>query len=140
MIKTLGSKEIRKCRTAVFKSYVVFAACIFIFLAFYANLFSYFPFDPIITKGIQHFNPVWFDTTMKWISFPGSNPQVILIIALIAMFLFFGKLRWESILCVFSATLATTVGIVIKNIVHRPRPSADMINVLKNLQNSSFPS
>jgi undecaprenyl-diphosphatase len=53
--------------------------------------------------------------------------------------LFLTGLKWESLSTIIAAG-AIPVGTVIKLVVYRPRPSADLVHVIKQLPTSGFPS
>jgi undecaprenyl-diphosphatase len=80
-----------------------------------------------------------FDRLMYAISWLGFFPQVGILSALVIIALFAFGLRWESVSAMF-ATVSSGMGALIKLIVLRPRPSADVVKVFHQLQSSGFPS
>jgi len=54
--------------------------------------------------------------------------------------LFVLGLRWEAVTALFAALGATGLGSLIKLVVHRPRPGTDLVHVVQQLNDSSFPS
>jgi undecaprenyl-diphosphatase len=49
-------------------------------------------------------------------------------------------LRWEAIATFLVAFAAGTLNLIVKTVVARPRPSADLVHVFLTLQDFSFPS
>ena len=65
--------------------------------------------------------------------------QVDLMVALILLVILVLGLRWETIAALFAA-LGTVLGGLVKVIVYRPRPAADLVHVFGPLNTYSFPS
>src|SRR5512141_836571 len=62
------------------------------------------------------------------------------LIVIIFVILFSIGLRWEAVVTLGAAVGSASLAGIIKTIVHRPRPGADLVTVLQQLNNSSFPS
>ena len=73
---------------------------------------------------------------LSWIGF---MPQVDVLAALIVVVLFAAGLRWEAVISLFAAC-GVGVGGLVKLAVYRPRPSADLVRVFRELPSSGFPS
>ncbi|HET9328302.1 MAG TPA: phosphatase PAP2 family protein [Candidatus Eisenbacteria bacterium] len=129
----------RRYRAALFQSYVIVAAVAFVTLAVVAHTVAYFPIDLSITRNIQAYHGVWFARVMFWVSWIGFPPQVQVLVGTIVFSLFVFGLRWEA-LCLLLASGGVLLGSLVKLIVYRPRPSADLIDVFAQLPSSSFPS
>jgi undecaprenyl-diphosphatase len=89
---------------------------------------------------VQTFNPGWFVLPMRALSWIGFAPQVNVITFLILLFLYRGGLRWETFVALSTAVGISVLGVGIKLLVDRPRPSADLVNVIGHLSDYSFPS
>jgi membrane-associated phospholipid phosphatase len=74
---------------------------------------------------------------LTWIGFP---PQAWIISVVIILFLYISRLKWETVIAAFSLIGITVLGLSIKVLVERPRPSADLVNVVTQLSDYSFPS
>jgi membrane-associated phospholipid phosphatase len=135
-----ASKFIARRRTRLFQAYVLGATIGFILLAFYANKIAYFPIDLLITRWVQTFHPVWFVTFMVLVSWPGYLPQALIIVIVLVSILFVFGFRWEAILSSGAALVQSILDIIIKLIVHRPRPGASLVHVMQILNSYSFPS
>ncbi|MEO5989035.1 MAG: phosphatase PAP2 family protein [Candidatus Eisenbacteria bacterium] len=133
------SPPTRRYRAVAFQAYVLTASVVFVVLAVVAHTVAYFAIDLSITKAVQSYHGVIFDRLMYGISWLGFFPQVVPLGALVILTLAFLGLRWEAVSMLF-ATLSTGVGALIKLVVIRPRPSADLVHVFRELNSSGFPS
>jgi undecaprenyl-diphosphatase len=129
----------RKYRAAAFQAYVLIASVVFVALAVAAHYVPYFRIDLLITQAFQSYKGAVFDALMRGMSWVGFVPQVDLLIVLMIAILFLLGLRWEAVAAIFAA-LGPVVGSLVKLIVARPRPSSDLVHVLRRLDTLSFPS
>lgn len=129
----------RRVRAAAFQSYVIVAASAFITLAVIAHTVPYFPIDLTITRALQAYHGHLFARGMFWVSWIGFMPQVIFVVLGVAGALFAAGLRWEGTATLFAACGAL-LGSIVKIVVYRPRPSANLIHVFQQLPSSGFPS
>jgi len=134
------SNPARRWRARVFQAYLVLATLGFGTLVVLANMFSYFSIDLTVTRAVQTINFAWFTTLMWAVSFIGYTPQMYFLVAVVCLVLFGIGLRWEGIMAAFSVAGVAGLGQVIKILVHRPRPGADLVTVLDQLTTYSFPS
>lgn len=136
----LVSRVIRKYRARVFQGYLALALVGFATLAIAARFIPYFSIDLAITRAIQQFNPPWFDFLMRTITDLGISPQFVILITFLVIFLLVAKLRWEGVSAIFSILGITIFGSAVKLIVHRARPTTDLVHVISQLKDFSFPS
>ena len=129
-----------KYRAKVFQGYIILALVGFSALAVAARFIPYFPLDLTITRTIQQFNPGWFDWLMRIITDLGASPQFTIITTLLIISLLVAKLKWEGTFATFSILGITIFGSIAKLIVHRARPAADLVHVINQLKDYSFPS
>lgn len=127
-------------RAFIFQLYLISAIVIFLVLAVLAHTIAYFAFDVTITREVQEFRADWFDVLMRALSWIGFAPQVNVISAAIFLFLYARGLKWETVVSFASVVGVSVVGFGIKLLVDRPRPSADLVNVISQLSDFSFPS
>jgi membrane-associated phospholipid phosphatase len=130
----------RRYRAEVFQGYMILAVVVFFILAVLAHTVAYFTFDVTITHAVQTFNAGWFDALMYALSWIGFAPQVWIISLVVLLFLYASGLHWETVVTFVSLVGITALGTGIKLLVDRPRPSADLVNVLSQLKDNSFPS
>jgi membrane-associated phospholipid phosphatase len=136
----VAEKPSRHYRSIVFQSYLVGATVIFIVLAVLAKTVAYFTFDVTITHEIQEINVWWFGALMDVLTWIGFSPQAWFISAGIILFLYLIGLKWEAVVSASSLIGMSALGLGIKLLVERPRPSADLVNVVTHLSDYSFPS
>jgi len=133
-------KPWRRYRAAIFQTYLIGAVVTFIILAVLAKTAAYFTFDVTITHAVQNFNAGWFDALMRTLTWIGFAPQAYVITLGILFFLFASGLKWETVVTFVSVLGSSALGVGIKVLVDRPRPSADLVNVINQLKDYSFPS
>ncbi len=120
--------------------YTAVAVVVFVVLAFLAKTTAYFTFDVTITRAVQNFNVGGFSALMFALSWIGFPPQAWIISVAVIVFLYASGLKWEAVVCALSLILSSALGLGIKVLVDRPRPSADLVHVLSQLKDYSFPS
>ncbi|HZY45537.1 MAG TPA: phosphatase PAP2 family protein [Anaerolineae bacterium] len=133
-------KPWRRYRATVFLTYLIVAVVAFIILAVLAKTVAYFTFDVTITHAIQGFNPGWFDALMRALTWIGFSPQAWVITLGILLFLYASGLKWETVVAFVSVLGSSALGLGLKVLIDRPRPSADLVTVLTQLKDFSFPS
>ena len=133
-------KPWRRYRSTVFLTYLIVAVVVFIVLAVLAKTIAYFTFDVTITRALQTFHAGWFDALMGALSWIGFSPQAWVIAAVIMVFLYASGLKWETVVILISVLGSSALGLGLKILVDRPRPSADLVNVISQLKSYSFPS
>ena len=76
---------------------------------------------------------------MKWVSFIFSGWSSVLVVITIGILVWWRIGRLEAILIPIGGLL-TLVNIALKLVINRPRPSAELIQVLSPEQDNTFPS
>lgn len=137
--QAVGSPPARHGHAAAFQTYVLVASTIFVGLAVTAHFVPYFSIDLPITRALQSHKGGFFDGLMHGMSWLGFPPQVQIIQFVVVAALYGAGLRWEAIGALFVAGNAP-LGILIKLVVMRPRPGADLVDVASQLTSSGFPS
>lgn len=136
----IAPKPTRRWRAQAFQAFLVVTTAAFGTLVVLASMFNYFPIDLKITRAVQTINAAWFSSLMWWISFPGYGPQIFVLVACIGVFLFVIGLRWEAVTAMAAELSGAGLVELVKILVHRPRPGADLVTVLQQLKSYSFPS
>lgn len=113
---------------------------IFVTLSIFASSFSYFSLDLKTSEVIQGIHGKSFFELMNYISRIGDDPQLEIVVGLAVLGLFFTGRRLEAIRVAFYSVASAFVGILIKNIVGRPRPSGELVQIYEKLFDYSFPS
>ena len=135
----IASRRTRRYRAAAFQTYVFVASGVFLTLAVVAHWVAYFPVDLRITRALQAYHGAPFARLMYDVSWLGFPPQVFVICLFTAGLVLSFGLRWESLVCLF-AEGGVIIGALVKLVVVRPRPSADLVHVFAQLHSSGFPS
>jgi membrane-associated phospholipid phosphatase len=135
----IAPQPTRRRREHLFHLYALVACAGFVALAVAAHMVPYFRIDLSVTRALQSYHGAFFAKLMYAISWLGFVPQVDVLLALAILVLLLIGLRWETVAALFAAG-GVLVGSLVKVIVLRPRPSADLIEVLANLPTKSFPS
>lgn len=128
----------RRTYTSVF--ILVLLAVSFGVLAFFVKTIKTFPFDLVITEGIQSSNFAPFGSLMIAVSWLGFFPQSVYVTMLIIVVILFFGLQWEAMAAIIAAIASTGINVLVKDLIQRPRPSAPVIHVLSRLTDYSFPS
>lgn len=125
---------------------VLFRAMLFLFVAGFAVLtflvktMPSFAIDLQVTKAIQLINFPGFAWFMTLISWPGFGPQSMIITALTILLIYGLGLHWEALMALFAAVFSTGINLLVKDLIQRPRPTSEAVNVFDNLNSYSFPS
>jgi undecaprenyl-diphosphatase len=131
---------VRRWRARLFQGYVVAAILGFAVLFGLAKTFPYFTIDLMLTRGLQSITAPWFAGLMWLISWPGYMPQSIVILLVMVLGIWALRARWVAVCALLAAVGAWAVGDVVKFIVQRPRPTADLVQIAQHLNSYSFPS
>lgn len=136
----IASDRLRRIRAILFQVYVLIALLAFAALALLANTTPVFQPDVLITRDLQSDTASWFGLILKAVSVPGYAIPSMAITAAVALLLYYLGLHWESITALFAAASSLLLNYIIKTAVHRPRPTANLVEVFQNIQGFSFPS
>lgn len=136
----IAARPTRRYRARIFQGYVIAATVAFAALLFLASSVNYFPFDLTITRFVQTFSTGWIDALMRLVSTFGYSPQVYLLTAATILALIVLGLRWEAAATMIAVVGISALGIIVKIVVHRPRPTSDLVHVFQQLNDYSFPS
>jgi len=131
---------VRRYRAVLFQTALVLVASAFAILTFFVKTMPSFAIDLQITKAIQLINFPFFALFMSLVSWPGSGPQLVAITALILLLIYSFGLHWESVMALVAASFSTGINLMVKDLIRRPRPTSNLVNVFSKLTDSSFPS
>ncbi len=121
----------RHYRNRLFQLLLFFAISAFAFLTFLVETRPSLALDLQVTLAIQSIDSPLFAGLMSLISWPGFLPQSILIVVLIAFTLHIYGLRWEALTSLLAAAASGVSNELAKNLIQRPRPSGDLVNVFE---------
>ncbi|MEP7136291.1 MAG: phosphatase PAP2 family protein [Chloroflexota bacterium] len=131
---------VRHYRAVLFQGTLALIAVAFGVLTFLVKTMPAFAIDLQITKAIQLINFPGFAALMTMVSWAGFGPQVVILTALIILLIYALGLQWEAIMALIAAIFSTGVNLLVKDLVQRSRPTANLVNVIDTLKSYSFPS
>ena len=130
----------REYRTLLFQVALFLVIGAFAVLTFMVKTIPSFPIDLQITRTLQSIASPLFSAAMSLISWPGFLPQAVVIPAFIVLAIYTLGLHWESLTALVAALLPSVINILVKELIRRPRPAIDLVDVFKILDSYSFPS
>ncbi len=119
---------------------VAAAGIAFVVLALFARGTPYFPIDLEITRALQTVTSPWIVVPFTGLNAFGFPPIVTITFAAVVALLFFTGHRWEAISAGFATLGAAALTEIVKNLVLRPRPTPDLVNVAHHIESSGFPA
>lgn len=117
-------------RWAIVLAYFVAATIALATLAFMLHNAGPLPIDLAAARAVQSVKAGGYDLLMRAVGEPGYPPQVYVLVLWILGVLYFAGLKWEMVMEVFANVGIGVVGLAIKMLVDRPRPSPELITVL----------
>src|SRR5437016_11012270 len=114
---------------------------LFAALAWWVHYHPVLPIDVAITREFQENQSPWLKFTMIAVSYIGEVPLLSIgIVLLTAAILWLVRLRLEAVMLVASCATSSLMNGLIKLIVARPRPSANLVEIIQTASGQSFPS
>lgn len=123
----------------LFYATLISLVIIFILLSLFVTFISPEYLDLHISKEVQENQTQNLNTLMIGISWLGRTPVSIVMVFLTSLLLVLLQYKKEAIL-VLSTLLSGIVGLILKILINRPRPSQDLVVLLEKTQYQSFPS
>jgi undecaprenyl-diphosphatase len=111
----------------------------FLALAWAAHGIAYFPIDVAITQALQQMNPA-LALPLDALSYIGFPPIVTIGYALIVLGMFLTRHRLAAVGAGLATLGAAGLTDLIKVIVQRPRPSADLVKVAHHIESFGYPA
>jgi membrane-associated phospholipid phosphatase len=109
-------------------------------LAVSIHLHPLLPIDVAITREFQENQAPWLRGTMLAISYPGSSFLLpALVILTVAIFWALGD-RLEALFVAGLSACSLLLNLLLKVLIHRPRPSAGLVHIIVKSLGYSFPS
>jgi len=118
----------------------VLLLCLFGLLAWFVSVHPILSLDITITRELQANQAPWLRATMLAVSYIGSTPLLAALVVLAAIIFWMIRLRLEAIMIVGLSGTSALLNELIKVIVHRPRPTTRLVEVLQPAAGASFPS
>lgn len=130
----------RTLRTLLFEAYLVIAMAGFLLLAFISWQVEYFPVDLYLTRLIQNLDIFGLPTLMIWVSWLGNGSTGSIVLLVLTGLIYLLGFRTEAGVALLAGLVSWGGNTVIKLIISRPRPAADLVSVARELDSFSFPS
>ena len=131
---------VRRYRAVLFQVMLILVAVAFGVLTFLVKTMPFFAIDLQITKTVQLVNFPTFVLLMSLISWPGFSPQAVIIAGVIILLIFGFGLHWEAVMALIALVFSTAINVLVKDLIQRPRPLPDLVNVYATITGYSFPS
>lgn len=116
------------------------AGLAFLALALSARGVPFFPIDLEITLALQSLHSPWLAIPFQGLNAFGFAPIVTITFAAVIVLLLFAGRRWEAVSAAFATVGAAGLTEIVKGMVMRPRPSAELVNVAHQIESSGFPA
>jgi membrane-associated phospholipid phosphatase len=114
---------------------------LFTLLAGYVYFHPVIAIDVAITQEFQENQSPWLRNFMLAVSYLGNTVFIFIpLIVLTALVFWAVHLRLEAIFILGLSTVSFILNNVLKLLVHRPRPSASLVEIIQQAQGQSFPS
>jgi len=105
-------------------------------------LVSFFPssfIDREFSEEIQEHENPFLDVVMKAVSYPGYIPYAPIMVLITTLLFYIRKHKREAVFVILTMG-SSLLSTVVKFIVNRPRPDQDIVKVLIQTHQQSFPS
>ena len=127
-------------RTMLFQRVLLISIFAFFMLLFLVSTTAIFSFDLQITHALQSLQYPLFAEFMSVVSWMGYAPQSYILVGLIVLLFYGFGLHWEAFVLLLDAVVVQVLNMLVKIIIHRPRPTTDLAHVARTLSGYSFPS
>lgn len=119
----------------------VFAVCLLIFILLSLYVVAEPPqfLDIHISKEMQENQNGFLNNIMIGISWFGRTTVSVIIVLLLSLFFILKKQRNEALL-IISTLFSGIIGLALKMLINRPRPTKDIVVLLEDTKYQSFPS
>jgi len=138
--KETSSPGVRRAKALLFQLSVGIMIGAFGILTFLVVTVPTFSIDLAITNGLQSINNPFFSYLMTSLSWVGFSPQSFIVTFIIVVLIYVLGYHWEATASLIAASIVELLNLIIKTLVHRARPSANLIHVTNLLNSYSFPS
>jgi len=138
--KETSSPGVRRAKALLFQLSVGIMIAAFGILTFLVVTVPTFSIDVTITQGLQSINNPFFFWLMTSLSWVGFSPQSFIVPFIIIVLLYVLGYHFEATASLIAGVTVSLLNVLIKTLVHRSRPSADLIHVTNLLNSYSFPS
>lgn len=136
----IPSPSIRRANALLFQLSVGIMIIAFAILTLLVVTVSTSSIDLNITRGLQSVNNPVVSRLMIFISWVGFSPQSYVVALIIIVLIYALGYHWEATNSLIAALIVELLNLLIKMLVHRARPSTNLVHVTNLLKSYSFPS
>ena len=131
--------ELTPRRKKVLTYVLAFISIGFLLLTAFVLYFPESVIDREFSEEVQEFQHPVFDKLMKLVSYPGYMPNAPIMVILSAGIFYIRKFKKEGLFLLLTM-LSGLVSTIVKYLVDRPRPSSDLVKIVLETHQQSFPS
>jgi len=111
----------------------------FIVLSIIVAIYPTQAIDLKFSEEIQEHQNKFIDTVMYLVSTPGYMPESVILITVTSLLFFLFKYKKAAVFVLLTG-LSGLVSTIVKALVNRPRPSKDLVRIVFETTQQSFPS
>ena len=119
---------------------VAAAAVVLVLFALLAAAFDRFPGDLEISRWVQDWRAPWLDTGMEIAAVSGDRAGAAAAALIAGVGLWLARRRIDAALLIAAIAAGFAARTLLKALVGRPRPSEDLVEIIRHGDGSSFPS
>jgi undecaprenyl-diphosphatase len=112
----------------------------FAVLAVLAHAYAYFAWDLSAARFVQSFDAAWWASLMEWVSVFGNRWTPHALTTAVALVFFLRRRRSECFGLILAAGGGSLINRILKVLIARPRPTADLVGFAYRDEQLSFPS
>jgi membrane-associated phospholipid phosphatase len=131
---------VRRARALVFQLSVWIMIGAFAILTFLVVTIPTFSIDLNISHALQSIHNSFFSGLMIYISWVGFSIQSFIVPLIIIVVIYVIGYHWEAMASLITAVTVELLNLLAKTLVHRARPSVDLVHVTNLFKSYSFPS
>jgi membrane-associated phospholipid phosphatase len=139
-VRTLETHQRRRKAVGCLLQVYALQLTLFGLLAWFVHIHPILPLDVAITRSFQQNQAPWLRITMLAISYPGSSLLLPALVLLTAVVFWAVGSRLEAVLVAGLSTVSLLLNLLLKVLVSRPRPTANLVHIIQTALGYSFPS
>lgn len=130
----------RRRRAAIFQIGIAVFLVAFGILTWLVRKTAYFSVDLSVTRAIQAWSNPLADEVWRIVSWAGNAPEAAVVPMLLVLLLVILGMYWEALAATLTAIVVEGSNLLLKVVIHRPRPASDLVHVTGLFKSYSFPS
>jgi membrane-associated phospholipid phosphatase len=139
-VRTPETQRHRRKVVGCFLQVLALQLTLFGLLAWFVHVHPILPLDVAITRSFQQDQAPWLRIAMLAISYPGSSLLLPFLVLLTAVVFWVVGDRLEAVYVAGLSTISLLLNLLLKVLVSRPRPTANLVTFVQAAVGYSFPS